>query len=83
MGSDVTGSDLEAVQKRHEAWILGLPNVVSVGIGERSGRSVIQVGVTRKVPISELRPDEVIPSTLEGVEVDVAEVGSVTVEAQI
>ena len=78
---DVAGSNLEAVQRRHEAWLLGFPNVVSVGIGERSGRPVIQVGVNRKVPISGLRPEEIIPSTLEGFEVDVAEVGDPTVEA--
>jgi hypothetical protein len=73
--------DIRGVQKRHEDWLLTLPNVVSVGIGERRGRSVIQVGVSRKVPDSELKPEEVIPKSLDGVDVDVQDMGEVTAGA--
>lgn len=66
---------IESVRRSAERDLLRLPNVVSIGIGEKGGRQVIQVGVTRKVPVSELRPEHVIPGSLEGYEVDVVEIG--------
>ncbi len=76
-------ADIGDVQGRHQEWLLTLPNVVSVGIGERRGRPVIQVGVKRKVPEAELKPEEIIPKSLDGVDVDVQEVGEVTAGAAV
>lgn len=68
----------EAVLKRHEDRLLDLPNVVAVGIGELSGKTVIKIFVEKKIPKSELQPPEVIPAEIEGYDVDVDVIGSVT-----
>jgi hypothetical protein len=73
---------IESVRMSFEQHLLRLPNVVSVGIGEKGGRQVIQVGVARKVPASQLRPDEVVPGSLEGYEVEVVEIGHVAAEVE-
>ena len=58
--------------------MMQLPNVSGVGIGEKGGKQVIKVFVTRKFPKSSLRSEDIIPETLEGFEVDVEEIGTVT-----
>jgi hypothetical protein len=65
---------------RHEAELLALPNVTGVGIGERAGRPVIKVFVTEKVPESSLAPEERVPASLEGYEVDVEAIGAIEVQ---
>ena len=57
-----------------------LPNVTGVGIGEHSGRDIIIVFVSHKVPEEELNPKEMIPKSLEGYEVHVDEIGTVTAQ---
>jgi hypothetical protein len=69
-----TISDAKA---HHEGELLALPNVTGVGIGERAGKPVIKVYVSRKVPESMLSPDDRVPASLEGFEVDVEEIGFV------
>jgi hypothetical protein len=76
----MTHISIEDARSRHEAELLSLPNVTGVGIGERAGKPVIKVFVTRKVPASQLAPDERVPGMLEGHEVDVEAIG--VVEAQ-
>ena len=76
----MTHISIEEAKARHEAELLGLPNVTGVGIGERAGKPVIKVFVTRKVPASQLAPEERVPRSLEGYEIDVDEIG--VVEAQ-
>jgi hypothetical protein len=73
---------IESVRQAFEPNLLRLPNVVSVGLGEKDGRQVIQVGVARKVPASALGPGERIPRALEGYPVEVVEVGLLTAEVQ-
>ena len=79
--------DIVSIKEKHEGQLLKLPNVVGVAIGEKMvkgqvvpGREVIKVLVTRKVPESQLKPDQVIPKTLEGYETDVEEVGIITAQ---
>jgi hypothetical protein len=73
----------EAVRRAHEAELLARANVVGVGIGLRraNGAHTDQVAVivlvTRKVPRTQLAPKDVIPSEIEGVPVDVQEVGNI------
>jgi hypothetical protein len=61
--------------------LLAKANVVGVGIGlcHRGGQRTEQVGlivlVDRKIPVARLAPEDVIPSEIEGVPVDVKEVG--------
>lgn len=54
-----------------------LPNVVGVGIGEKSGKPAIKVFVTHKVELSSLKPKEIIPKRLGQYDVDVEEIGIV------
>jgi hypothetical protein len=73
---------IESVRRSFEQDLLRLPNVVSVGIGEKGGRQIIQVGVTKKVPASQLRPDEVVPGSLQGYEVEVVQIGHPAAEVK-
>jgi hypothetical protein len=62
---------IEAVMRKYEYQLMQLPNVTGVGIGEKNGEQVIIVFVTQKVKKSALRPQDVIPKTLEGWDTDV------------
>ena len=72
-----------AVKARHEASLLKKANVVGVGVGyrEQDGRLtdevVLVVNVSRKQPVSQLAPQDVIPPLIEGVPVDVRETGEI------
>ncbi len=72
---------LRAVKNLHEADLMQKPNVVGVGIGLRQRRGemtdepVIVVSVTHKPPASLMAPEDVIPTELDGVPVDVQAVG--------
>lgn len=57
-----------------------LPNVTGVGIGEKAGNEVIKVFVTRKISELELRPQEIVPKSLEEYKTDVEEIGTVTAQ---
>ena len=76
----------QRVKAAHEAELLAKPNVVGVGIGlrERDGARTntvaIVVLVARKLPRHMLRPDEIIEAEIDGVPVDVQEVGKLTAE---
>lgn len=82
--TDITEGDLSrvrAVKAAYQERLLQKANVVGVGIGLRrrngqpTGELALIVSVTRKVPRAELAPEDLIPSELEGVPVDVQEVG--------
>jgi len=72
---------LRAVKAAHETDLMRQANVVGVGIGlrqrdgELTNEPVIVVSVTRKVPLAQLAPHDVIPHELEGMPVDVQAVG--------
>lgn len=71
------------VRARHEPELMRYPNVVGVseGIevkrGKPTGRLCIVVYVKRKVPKAKLAKRHTLPERIEGVSVDVVEVGSV------
>lgn len=71
------------VKRAHEATLLAKPNVVGVGIGFRTQREqntkniAIIVMVDRKLPESEIKPADRIPTEIEGVPVDVQESGEI------
>ncbi|MDJ0345484.1 hypothetical protein QMK19_19755 [Streptomyces sp. H10-C2] len=66
----------------HEDRLLKLANVTGVGTGrdEHSGEDVIVVFVTRKVPLADLRVEDVVPTELDGVPVRVLAIGEVTAQ---
>jgi hypothetical protein len=70
-----------AVQEQYEEALLAKANVVGVGVGlqMRAGKPtdqvVLVVMVTRKVPRAQLAPEDYIPPLIDGVRVDVQEIG--------
>ncbi len=74
---------LRAVKNAYEAELMRKANVVGVGIGLRrrggqeTGEPAIIVSVTKKVPLAQLSPYDVIPPELDGMPVDVQAVGEV------
>ncbi len=73
------------VKQAHEAELLGMPNVVGVGVGLRQQggmtRNIVSlvVLVRQKKPSTQLAPEQMIPTELDGVPVDVQEVGDIGV----
>ena len=70
--------DITNVKQKYENYLLSLPNVNGVAIGEKAGKPTILVFVTHKVPESSLQPQEIVPKILDGFETDVEEIGSIT-----
>ncbi len=74
---------IQAVKAAHEAALLAKANVVGVGIGFRQKQQartddvVLVVMVEEKVPRSQLAPEDIIPSEIDGVPVDVQESGRI------
>lgn len=73
----------QEVKRRHEQELLRKANVVAVGVGfcTRGGALTKEVGIVvsvkNKVPLSELKPKDVIPAMIENVPVDVVETGEI------
>jgi hypothetical protein len=72
-----------AIKDTYQNSLLQRPNVVGVGVGlqrkggQRTGKVGLVVLVERKLPKGLLRPEDLIPEEIEGVPVDVKEVGRV------
>lgn len=75
-----------AVKQVYEDELLSKPNVVGVAIGYRQtgGQTTdtltLVVMVTNKVPQNTLDPEDQIPISLEGIPIDVQEVGEITAD---
>jgi hypothetical protein len=71
------------VRARHEAELLRYPNVIGVAQGVRikggkpTGEPCLVVYVEKKIPPEELDASALLPSEIEGIPVDVVEVGRV------
>ncbi len=74
---------IRAVRRAYEDELMAKANVVGVGVGyrqrsgERTDELALVVMVNKKVPEALLSPEDVIPTSLEGVPVDVQEVGEI------
>jgi hypothetical protein len=74
---------IRAVKQTYESQLMRMANVVGVGIGFRTCQGVrtdnpaLVVLVSRKLPPELLSPQERIPAELDGVPVDVQEVGQI------
>ncbi|MDK1045817.1 MAG: hypothetical protein QGM45_09065 [Anaerolineales bacterium] len=63
--------------------LLAKPNVVAVGVGYRAGSPselVLVVMVKQKLPESALAEDEIVPSDIDGLPVEVRMVGEVNAQ---
>jgi hypothetical protein len=82
-GKQAATARAQAVREAYINELLSKPNVVGVGVGipQRGGQPVDEVGlvvmVEKKVPRDELRPQDLVPTEIEGVPVDVQEVGQI------
>jgi len=72
--------DITTAMRRHEEQILRLENVTGIGIGEKNGRPVIKIFVSRKLPEGELAQGQVVPKVLDGYPTDVEEIGIVSAQ---
>jgi hypothetical protein len=76
-----------AVKARHESELMRKSNVVGVGVGfrEKAGHLTdeiaLVVNVIRKLPSSQLAPEDFVPREIEGVPVDVREIGEIRSQA--
>jgi hypothetical protein len=76
----------KAVQARYTDELMRKANVqgTAVGLaqvnGEYTGEIALVVLVSRKVPASELAPEDIIPRELDGVRVDVQEIGEISAQ---
>jgi len=72
---------IDAVVRGREADLLGYPNVVGVAKGLRirqgrpSSEPCVTVYVERKIPETDLAAADILPKKIEGIPVDVVEVG--------
>jgi radical SAM superfamily enzyme len=73
----------EQVRQRYQTEILAKANVVGIGVGLRSrggaitDEVVIVVMVSKKVRFADLSIEDLVPAELDGVPVDVQEVGEI------
>jgi hypothetical protein len=83
MEEPVSVERVKEIKTKYEHELFSKPNVVGLGIGYREvgGKATDQVGlivlVHHKVPSDQLAPHEVIPAQIEGIPVDVREVGEI------
>lgn len=75
---------VKAVKRAHENELLSKANVVGVGIGFRqiggaaTSDLALVVMVSNKLPPAQLSENDLIPAWIDGVPVDVQEVGEIT-----
>ena len=83
MNPNASIDEIRQVKASHLHQLLGLANVVGVGIGfkETDARFTDQlalvVNVSQKLPLSQLDPADVVPPQIEGVPTDVQETGPI------
>jgi hypothetical protein len=69
------------VKARHQDRLLSKANVVGVGVGirqidgEYTGEVALVVMVREKLPSTEVEPEDLLPEEIDGIPVDVQEVG--------
>jgi hypothetical protein len=85
VASQATLDWIRRIKEKHEASLLSKKNV-GIGFRERGGQATDQmaliVSVLRKLPASEVSADDIIPTEIEGVPVDVKEVGEIRALSQ-
>lgn len=81
MGQDEQTAKATLVQTKYTEMLLKIPHVMGVAVGLQkkngvyTGEVCLVVMVDQKQPADSLTPQELIPSQLDGVPVDVQEIG--------
>jgi hypothetical protein len=74
---------IRAVKQAHQERLMRCANVVGVAIGRRkeggklTDEAVLVVMVTKKLPPDQLAPEDLLPTEIDGVRVDVQAVGEI------
>jgi hypothetical protein len=74
---------IRAIKSRYEKDLLKRANVVGVGIGfkykdgQPTNEIALVINVSDKKPVAELAAQDIVPAEIEGIPVDVQEVGQV------
>jgi hypothetical protein len=74
-------SNAQIVRQKYQEMLMSKANVVGVGIGlrrkggRRTEELALVVMVRRKLPLEQLAPEDIIPAEIDGVPVDIREVG--------
>jgi hypothetical protein len=77
---------IKAVMRAHEDELLNKANVVGIGIGfrrsagETTTEPALVVMVSRKLPAWQVSEKDLIPASIDGIPVDVQEVGQITAQ---
>jgi hypothetical protein len=81
-GGGISMGDAEWARNKHEPALLKLPHVLGVGVGrdDETGQDTIVVFVDRKIPSRDLRAEEVIPQSVDGVPIRIKPIGQVEAE---
>jgi hypothetical protein len=75
-----------AVMKEHKTGLLSKPNVVGVAVGFKQNAGIstqelaLVVLVETKLPLNALPPDAQIPESIDGIPVDVQEIGKISAQ---
>jgi len=82
-----TERKINKVLQKNQETFLQKNNVIGVGIGEKitngqnTGRAALKVFVERKEPVSMLAAADMVPPSIEDVEIDVIEIGKPIIQA--
>ena len=82
LSADATAK-AQQVRQAYQDWLMSKANVVGVGIGyrqrqgERTDEIALIVMVSQKIPRAQLDAEDIIPSEIDGVPVDIKEVGEI------
>jgi len=85
MSTDPALERARQVSRAHSDALLAKPNVVAVGVGYREGSQselMLVVMVEQKLPLSALAEDEIVPSEIDGLPVDIRVVGEVSAQGE-
>lgn len=83
MSSDPALERAREISRAHSDSLLAKPNVIAVGLGYLEGSTselTLVVMVEQKVPLSALAEDEIVPSEIDGLPVQVRVVGEVSAQ---
>ncbi len=85
MSSDPALERARQISRAHSDTLLAKPNVVGVGIGYQKGSQselTLVVMVEQKLPLSALAEDDIVPSEIDGLPVEVRVVGVVSAQGE-
>lgn len=85
MSSDPALERAREISRAHSDSLLAKPNVVAVGLGyldDSPTELTLVVMVEQKMPLSALAEDEIVPSEIDGLPVEVRVVGEVSAQEE-